>query len=120
MLDTRSSTTGVSPATGLSVEQFSDIQAPYTGDAAVYNFTETQPTSGGFLTLYPGGTNAPNASDINFSAGMTRANMVMVPEASNAFDVLNVYDGQPTGNVQFILDIEGVFHTQSYGSSTQL
>jgi hypothetical protein len=108
MLVTRSSTTGVSPATALSVEQLSD------------NLTETQPTSGGFLTLYPGSTNAPNASDINFSAGMTRANMVMVPEASNAFDVLNVYDGQPTGNVQFILDIEGVFHTQSYGSSTQL
>lgn len=121
LTDTRNGTGNTSPAVALRIENLQESAVTtYVSDDAVYNLTETQPTSGGFLTLYPGGTNVPDASDINFSTGMTRANMVMVPlDTSSSADTLNVYDGQATGTVQFILDLQGLFQQEYYGSGAQ-
>ena len=52
---------------------------PGTGaSAVVLNVTVTNPTAGGYLTVYPAGQSAPLASNLNFSAGETVANLVEV------------------------------------------
>ena len=119
LIDTRSGT-GVGPITAKSTEQLSSSDV-WPADAAVYNLTETAPTGTGYLTLFPGGTSVPNASDIDFTTGITRANMVMVPlNTSDSIDALNVYDGQTSGQVQYILDVDGLFHSSTYGSGSEL
>ncbi|SCF47398.1 Fibronectin type III domain [Micromonospora matsumotoense] len=53
---------------------------PATGAAAVaVNVTVTAPTGGGFVTVYPGGTARPTASNVNYARGQTVANLVVVP-----------------------------------------
>jgi hypothetical protein len=52
---------------------------PAGATAAVLNVTDTNPTGAGFVTIYPQGTSPPNASNLNFSAGQTTANRVVVP-----------------------------------------
>jgi len=122
LADSRSGTGAVGPASAQYAEQLSE-QAVTSGPgtAAVYNLTETQPTSAGYLTLYPSGTGVPTASNINFTAGTTRANMVTVPLGDiSQTNILDLYDGQSTGTVQFILDLDGMFRPESYGSGTEL
>ncbi len=46
--------------------------------AAVLNVTVTDPTSAGYLTVYPAGEAAPLASNLDFMAGETVANLVEV------------------------------------------
>jgi hypothetical protein len=46
--------------------------------AVVLNIAETGARSAGYLTVYPGG-NRPLASNVDFSAGITVANLVTVP-----------------------------------------
>ena len=52
---------------------------PSTGVLAVaLNVTVTQPTANSYLTLYPAGSSVPVASNLNFSAGETVPNLVVV------------------------------------------
>jgi hypothetical protein len=71
------------------------------------NVTITGPTSGGFLTIYPAGSPVPPSSTINYAAGQTRANNA-VPLLGASGDI-TVACGQPSGTVQFILDVTGYF-----------
>jgi len=50
---------------------------PDTAQAAVLNVTVTDPQKPGFVTVYPCGTPRPTASNINFNAGSTVANLVV-------------------------------------------
>jgi hypothetical protein len=50
---------------------------PADATAVVLNVTATDPTDGGFVTVWPCGTVRPNASSVNFSAGETIANAVI-------------------------------------------
>lgn len=84
VLDTR---TGAGrPAAG-AVPRFTtidlDLEAalPRAADgvtAAVLNVTVTNPTEGGFVTAYPCGGALPTASNVNFAAGETAPNLVVV------------------------------------------
>lgn len=57
---------------------------PSTGVAAVVlNVTETNATGSGNLTVYPDGTTEPTASNLNYPAGDTRANLAAVKLGSN-------------------------------------
>ncbi|WP_411285712.1 hypothetical protein, partial [Lapillicoccus sp.] len=47
--------------------------------AVALNVTVTGPTAASYLIVYPGGTTRPGASNLNFSAGQTIPNMVLVP-----------------------------------------
>ena len=47
--------------------------------AVALNVTATNPTAPGWLAVYPGSRSRPNASNLNFAAGQTIANMVVVP-----------------------------------------
>lgn len=84
-----------------------ECQIPSTAKAISVNLTVTQPTSLGYLALFPGGTAAPLASTINFRAGQTRANNAIVP--ISATGTLSVLDGQGSGTTHFILDVNGYF-----------
>jgi hypothetical protein len=81
-------------------------QVPPTAKAVSVNVTVTQPTSPGYLTLFPGGT-PPLASTINFFPGQTRANNAIVPLGANG--TISVLDGQASGGTHFILDVNGYF-----------
>lgn len=47
-------------------------------DAAFINVTAINPSARGFVTIFPCGTERPNAASINFVAGEVRANSVLV------------------------------------------
>jgi hypothetical protein len=79
---------------------------PPTATAVSVNITVAQPTSAGNLRLFPKGTPVPQASSINYVAGQTRANNAIVPLCSGE---MSVYVGQASGQVHFILDVNGYF-----------
>jgi len=75
--------------------------------AVSVNVTVTQGTAGGHLTLYPSGSVLPLASNLNYRAGQTRANNAIIP-LGPAGDIV-VHSGQPSGTVNFILDVNAYF-----------
>jgi hypothetical protein len=73
--------------------------------AVALNVTATDPTAGGFLTVYPGGGTRPTASNLNFGAGQTIANMVLVPVGpGNTVRFYNL-----SGTVNVIADLTGYY-----------
>ncbi len=52
---------------------------PADATAVILNVTAVDPNSTGFVTVYPYGNARPVASNLNFAAGRTTANMVVVP-----------------------------------------
>lgn len=89
------------------------IPEPYGIAAVVLNVTVTQATSSGFLTVYGdqdvGGETVPTpkTSNLNFAAGQTVPNLVIVPVGLNG--VVDFYNGAPKGSVQVVADVEGYF-----------
>jgi hypothetical protein len=57
------------------------------------------------LTVYPGTGTAPTTSNLNFSAGETVANLVIVPLNNGIADI---YNSSP-GTVQVVADLQGYF-----------
>ena len=51
--------------------------------AVILNVAVTQPAGPGFLVVFPGGTARPLASDLNYAAGETRSNLVVVRVGAN-------------------------------------
>lgn len=51
---------------------------PAGATAAVLNVTVTNPTANGFVVVYPAGNAKPGTSNVNFLAGQTQANEVVV------------------------------------------
>ena len=80
---------------------------PVSARAVSFNITITGPTSLGHLSLYPGGTTPPLVSTINFRPGQTRANNAIVPLGAGG--TLAVSNGQGTGTVELIIDVNGYF-----------
>ena len=56
----------------------SGLDVPAGADAVVLNVTATNPTVSSFLTVYPAGVSGPTASNLNFVAGQTIPNLVVV------------------------------------------
>jgi hypothetical protein len=71
--------------------------------AVVLNVAVTQPKGGGYLTAYSGAVSRPPTSNINFVAGETVANTVIVPVTNGTVKIDNV----SPGTVQIIADVEG-------------
>ena len=83
ILDTRDTTGGVTgpvPAEGtVAVQVTGRGGVPTTGvRAVVLNATVTAPAGLGYLTVFPSGAARPLASDLNFAAGETQTNLVVV------------------------------------------
>jgi serine/threonine-protein kinase len=74
--------------------------------AVVLNVTVTQPTGGGYLTVYPAGSSKPLASNLNFVGGETVPNLVIAPVGAGG--VVDLYNGS-SGTVQLVADVSGWF-----------
>ncbi|MER5641825.1 N-acetylmuramoyl-L-alanine amidase [Kitasatospora sp. NPDC002227] len=77
---------------------------PANATGVVLNVTATRGTVGGFVTVYPNGTSMPTVSNLNFSAGQTIPNLVIVPIVNGKVDLYNKF-----GNVDLIADITGYY-----------
>ena len=74
--------------------------------AVVVNVTVTSPTQGGYITAYADGSGRPTASNLNFSAGQTVPNLVVVPVGANGR--IRLFNGS-SGTVHLIADIAGYY-----------
>ena len=107
VLDTRDGTgvgsAGTVPAGGdISLTIAGGV--PTGASAVVLNVTVTGPSRDGYVTVYPSGSVAPNASNVNFTAGSTVPNLVMVaigPDGKVAF-----HNGS-AGTIALIADVAG-------------
>jgi hypothetical protein len=80
---------------------------PDGAQAVSFNFTVTQPSAGGHLTVFPAGTVRPATSTLNYGSGQTRANNA-ISTLGNAGSI-SVFCGQPAGTTHLIIDVNGYF-----------
>jgi plastocyanin len=73
--------------------------------AVALNVTVTGPTAGSYLSVYPGGGTRPTASNLNFTAGQTIPNLVVVQLGPG--DTVTFYNS--VGTVNVIADLVGSF-----------
>jgi hypothetical protein len=105
ILDTR---TGTPVGSG----QTFDVQVTGKGgvpgigvSAVVLNVTVTSPSAAGYLTVFPSGTVRPVASNLNFVAGQTVPNRVIVKVGTNG--MVSIFNFQ--GSVDVVADVGGWF-----------
>jgi hypothetical protein len=108
LLDTRSgvgcTTMGTGSVCDLQVLGMGGV--PATGvSAVVLNATATNTATNGFFTLYPSATARPLASNVNWMAGWTIPNRVIVKVGANG--KVTIYDGQ--GAADAVIDVSGYF-----------
>ncbi|HEY5116704.1 MAG TPA: S8 family serine peptidase, partial [Nakamurella sp.] len=110
VLDTRvqSGAAGPVPALGtITVQLTGRGGVPVTGVTAVaMNVTAVGPAADGFVTAWPSGLAQPNASNLNFSAGQTIPNTVIVPIGVGG--KINLYNGSG-GTIELLADVSGYF-----------
>ncbi|MET9318676.1 N-acetylmuramoyl-L-alanine amidase [Streptomyces sp. NPDC003038] len=86
---------------------------PATGvTAVVLNVTATNPTEPSFVSVYPSGTTRTSASNLNFVAGQTIPNLVVVPVIDGKVNFYN-----HNGTVDLIADITGYFTSSGEGAT---
>jgi hypothetical protein len=78
---------------------------PVDAVAVVMNVTATAATQGSFLTVYPAGTSAPNASNLNFGPNETIPNLVTVKVGAGG----QVSFANHTGAVHVVVDVVGYY-----------
>ncbi|AUG76230.1 hypothetical protein CFP65_1331 [Kitasatospora sp. MMS16-BH015] len=77
----------------------------YTAEAAVLNVTAVSRTASGYLTVYPGKTDRPTTSNVNFTTGQAVPNLVTVPiGADGTVQVYNAF-----GDTDVVVDLEGLY-----------
>jgi hypothetical protein len=112
ILDTRNGTGGFStklgPGQTIAVTVAGQggvpaIIAPIAPSAVVLNVTVTGTTAGSYLTVWPNLTSRPNASDLNWAAGLTVPNLVVVKLGADG--KLGVYNA--AGSTDVIIDVVG-------------
>jgi hypothetical protein len=84
-----------------STASASTLAAPV---AVVLNVTAVNPTSSGYLTVYPSSSAQPTTSSVNFTAGTIQASQVVVDVGSGGS--FNVYS---SSNVNVVVDVEGFY-----------
>ena len=93
-----------------------DSQLPASGITAVeLNLTETDTSGSGFLVAYPDGASVPNASDLDWQGGATKAAGAVVPVGADGS--IDIYNGSSDGGGADVLaDVTGYF-TESSGAA---
>jgi len=80
-----------------------------TAVAVSVNLTAVGAVTVGHLILFPGdAAGPPIASNVNFTAGVTRANNAIVSLSGDGTGTIKVKNGS-TGAVHFVLDVNGYF-----------
>jgi IgGFc binding protein len=80
---------------------------PPGAKAISVNIAVTAATAPGNLRLHPGGSAVPLVSSINYSAGQTRSNNLVV--SPNDLGEVAAFVGAASGTVDLILDVNGYF-----------
>ena len=111
MLDTRNGTGAVKKPVGaaasIALQLAGRPPVPATGvSAVVMNVTVTGSTSGGWVAAYPDGQGKPTTSTLNFTRGLTVANLAITPTTNGKIDFYNAF-----GTVNVIADLAGYFST---------
>jgi len=109
ILDTRYGTGGfsqsVEPGQSISVPILGSGGIPSVGvSAVVMNVTAVDPTASGYFTLYPAEPR-PVISNLNFVAGQTVPNLVVVKVGPDGHVILY----NPSGSTHAIFDVAGWF-----------
>ena len=105
ILDTRT-TSQVAANTTIDVQVTGAVGVPASGvEAVTLNLTVTNASAGSYITAYPTGTARPLASNINFVAGQTVPNRVIVKLGTGG--KITLYNA--FGNVDLIADVNGWF-----------
>jgi hypothetical protein len=127
VLDTRDGTGApqapVGPGGTISLQVEGVAGVPATGvTAVVLNVTATNPTASSYVTVYPAGqtqpSSGPNASNLNFTAGETIPNLVVVPVGTDgAVDFYN-----HTGSTDLVADLAGYYTAggTAWGDGTEV
>jgi uncharacterized protein (DUF1501 family) len=109
VLDTRDGTGAPLAQVGqtpLEVTLLSHGGVPSDGVSGVMmNVTAVAPTGNTFVTVYPGGTDRPMASNLNVSAGQVIPNMVLARLGDTG--TVMIYNN--VGNIDLIADVVGYF-----------
>ncbi len=119
VLDTRDGTGALAgrlgPNSVLGLQMTGQGQVPATGvSAVVLNVTVTNPSAPSFLTVFPTGASTPLASNLNFVAGQTAPNRVIVAVgAGGQVSFFNQF-----GTVDVIADLGGWFTDSSNPAAT--
>ncbi|MFD4240208.1 PKD domain-containing protein [Streptomyces sp. NPDC058525] len=94
--------------------QISGLRGVPQGITAVaLNVTVTNPKETGHLTVFPSGQSAPSTSSVNFTAGQTVANSVIVPVGADG--KISVRNGAWAG-ADVIVDVVGHYSQASNGA----
>ncbi len=110
ILDTRNGTgaprSTVGPKGTIKVKVTGVGGVPADGVTAVaFNVTAVGPTTTSFVTVYPGGTVRPDASNLNLSRGLTTPNLAIVKVGTDgAVEIFNA-----AGSTHLLADIAGYF-----------
>ena len=106
LLDTRLSSGPVSGGSSVTFKAGGKLGIPTNASAVVLNLTATETKSFGFLTAYAAGSSKPKASSLNYTAGQTVPNLVVVPiGADGKVTVANT----SSGKAAVIADVAGYF-----------
>ncbi|HVF20363.1 MAG TPA: N-acetylmuramoyl-L-alanine amidase [Mycobacteriales bacterium] len=107
-LDTRE-TIALSPNESRSLTLAGVADVPTSGAGAVLlNVTVDRPSASGYLTVHPSGGAPPVASNLNFVAGETVPNAVVVGLGADGAIVLT----NPSGTTHAIVDVVGWYSTE--------
>ena len=114
LLDTRVGLGATGPVPPGATVKLAATNAPNepSGEVGVValNVTVTQPTRAGWVSVFPDGTPRPATSNVNFAAGATVANLVVVVVGSDGS--VDLYNGSG-GTIQMIADIPAWFFLSS-------
>ncbi len=110
LLDTRSGTgRKVAPGGIVDLAVAGHGGVPASGvSAVVLNVTVTQGSASGHITVFPTGQAVPLASNLNFVAGQTVANLVVVMLGAGGGVSFN--NGSRYGSSHVVADVVGYFH----------
>jgi hypothetical protein len=112
ILDTRNGTGApkakVGKDSGVSVKVDGVDSIPTSGVSAVaVHVTAVDATGGGWVAAEPDGAGVPTTSSLNYGAGQTISNTVIVPVAADG--KIELYNGALGGSVDLLADVSGYF-----------
>jgi len=109
VLDTRSG--AAIPAGGnVTIPVAGHNGVPADASAVVLNVTATAPTGAGYLTVYPCGSSAPEASNVNYDAGQTVPNLAVVKVGDGGNVCISTY-----AQAHIIADLSGYYAAGDVG-----
>lgn len=103
------------PGQSLTVQVAGQGGIPASGaEAVVLNVTATDASMSSYLTVFPAGGSVPLASNLNFLAGQTLANQVVVEVGLQG--QVTVFNDQ--GSVDVVVDVAGWFSNGGAGATS--